>query len=430
MVPCFTAQRSILLAGTIAGVLLTAPAFAQQPPASAPAATPPAAAPAAPLPPGSPLIGRPEGNPAAAKLAPIAPPPIPAAADKLPSAKLKLPPGFNIEVYASGIPNTRSLRVGDKGTVFVGTRLGNKVTAIVKKGDKTEIKTIAEGLYRPNGLAFHKGTLYIAELSQVSKIDNIEANLDKPPKPTVIYSDLPKDEAHGWKFIAIGPDNKLYLEVGQPGNNVLHSPAHGQIRRINLDGTGAEVVARGVRHSVGFDWNPVNKQLYFSDNSRDWLSEDLPEDELNRVTKVGQHFGAPHCYQGNFPDPEFGWGHSCKEFEPPVMLTGPHSAGLGLRFYTGKMFPAKYKNAIFLARHGSWNRTTKFGGDVIAIFLNKDGTVKSSEPFITGFVENNNYIGRPVDVEIMADGSMLLSDDWNGAIYRITYGGKARVAGR
>ena len=430
MIPCLTARRSILLAGTIAGLLLAAPVFAQQPPASAPPAAAPAAAPApaaaAPsLPPGSPLIGRPEGNEAAAKLAPVAPPPLPAAADKLPTAQLKLPPGFNIEVYASGIANTRSLRIGDKGTVFVGTRFGNKVTAIVKKDGKTEIKTVAEGLYRPNGLAYHNGTLYIAELSQISKIDNVEANLDNPPKPTVIYTDLPKDEAHGWKFIAIGPDNKLYLEVGQPGNNVLHDDAHGQIRRINLDGTGAEVVARGVRHSVGFDWNPVNKQLYFSDNGRDWLSEDVPQDELNRITKVGEHFGAPYCYQGNIPDPEFGWGHKCSEFTPPVTLTGPHSAGLGLRFYTGDMFPKKYKNAIFLARHGSWNRTNKFGGDVVAIFLNKDGTVKSMEPFITGFLVDNKYIGRPVDVEIMKDGSMLLSDDWNGAIYRISYG-KAR----
>ncbi len=437
MIPYISAQRSILLAGTIAGLLLAAPVFAQQPPASAPpASAPPATAPAAAtpappaaLPPGSPLIGRPEGNEAAAKLAPVAPPPLPAAPDKLPTAKLKLPPGFNIEVYASGIANARSLRIGDKGTVFVGTRFGNKVTAVVKKDGKTELKTVASGLYRPNGLAYHNGTLYIAELSQISKIDNVEANLDNPSKPTVIYTDLPKDEAHGWKFIAIGPDNKLYLEVGQPGNNVLHDAAHGQIRRINLDGSGAEVVAKGVRHSVGFDWNPVNKQLYFSDNGRDWMSEDVPEDKLNRVTKVGQDFGAPYCYQGNLPDPEFGWGHSCSEFVPPVMLTGPHSAGLGLRFYTGNMFPKKYKNAIFLARHGSWNRTKKFGGDVIAIFLNKDGTVKSSEPFITGFLENNNYIGRPVDVEIMKDGSMLLSDDWNGAIYHITYG-KPLVAGR
>jgi glucose/arabinose dehydrogenase len=427
MIPCLTAQWSILLAGTIAGVLFAAPAFAQQPPASAP----PAATPTAPqgLPPGSPLIGRPEGNEAAAKLAPIATPPIPTAPDKLPTAKLKLPPGFNVEVYASGIFNARSLRVGDKGTVFVGTRLGNKVTAVTKKDGKTELKTVAEGLYRPNGLAYHNGTLYIAELSQISKIDNVEANLDKTTKPTVIYNDLPKDEAHGWKFIAIGPDTKLYLEVGQPGNNVLHDKDHGQIRRINLDGTGAEVVAFGVRHSVGFDWNPVNKQLYFSDNGRDWMSEDLPEDELNRVTKVGEHFGAPYCHQGNILDPEFGWGRTCSEFTPPIMLTGPHSTGLGLRFYTGNMFPAKYKNAIFLARRGSWNKSKKFGGDVIAIFLNKDGTVKSSEPFITGFIENNSYIGRPADVEIMKDGSLLVSDDYNGAIYRITYG-KAKVVGR
>ena len=403
---------------------MAAPVFAQKPPASAP----PAAAPAA-LPPGSPLIGRPEGNTDAAKLAPVAAPPLPTAPDKLPTARLKLPPGFNIEVYASGIANARSIRLSDKGTLFVGTRFGNKVTAVVKKDGKTENKVIAEGLYRPNGLAFHNGTLYIAELSQISKIDNVDANLDKVNKPTVIYSDLPKDEAHGWKFIAIGPDNKLYIPVGQPGNNVLHDKDHGQIRRINLDGTGRETVALGVRNSVGFDWNPVNKQLYFSDNGRDWMSEDVPQDELNRVTKEGQDFGAPYCYQGNLPDPEFGWGHKCSDFTPPVALTGPHSAGLGLRFYTGNMFPKKYKNVIFLARHGSWNRTNKFGGDIVAITLNKDGTVKSIEPFITGFLVDNKYIGRPVDVQPMADGSMLISDDWNGAVYRITYG-KAKVAGR
>jgi glucose/arabinose dehydrogenase len=423
------ARRSILLAGTIGTLMLANAAFAQTMPADV-AKQAPVAAPAAPaLPPGSPLIGRPEGNEAASKLAPVAAPPLPAAADKLPTAQLKLPPGFNIEVYSSGIANARSLRISDKGTVFVGTRFGNKVTAVVKKDGKTENKVIAEGLYRPNGLAFHKGTLYIAELSQISKIENVDANLDKVNKPTVIYSDLPKDEAHGWKFIAIGPDEKLYIPVGQPGNNVLHDKDHGQIRRINLDGTGRENVALGVRNSVGFDWNPVNKQLYFSDNGRDWASEDVPEDELNRVTKIGEDFGAPYCYQGNFVDPEFGWGRSCSEFTKPIALTGPHSAGLGLRFYKGSQFPAKYKNAIFLARHGSWNRTKKFGGDVIVYFLNKDGSVKSSEVFMSGFLVDNKYIGRPVDMEIMADGSMLLSDDWNGAIYRISYG-KAKVAGR
>ncbi len=427
MIQSLSRRHSLWLAGTVGGLLLLSPATAQQPPASAPPAAAPAAAPA-PLPPGSPLIGRPDNNPAAAKLAPVAPPPIPAAADKLPTAKLKLPPGFNIEVYASGIPNARTLRLGDEGTLFVGNRFIGKVFAIVKKDGKTEMKTIAEGLHRPNGLAFSKGTLYVAELSKVWRFDNIEKNLDKPEKK-MIYDNLPKDEAHGWKFIGIGPDNKLYVPVGQPGNNVLHSDAHGQIRRMNLDGTGVEVVLRGMRNTVGFDWHPVSKQLYFTDNSRDWMSEDLPNDELNRVTKMGEHFGSPYCWQGNLADPEFGWGRSCSEFTPPVALLGAHTAALGMRFYTGSQFPAAYKNGIFIARHGSWNRTKKLGGDVIFVKLNPDGTVKSMEPFITGFLVDNNYLGRPVDVEQMKDGSLLVSDDWNGAVYRITYG-KAKVAGR
>jgi glucose/arabinose dehydrogenase len=418
-----SSPRSLLLAGALIGAF-TCAAAAQQP-ASPPAAAAPAAA--APLPPGSPLIGRPADNQAAAKLAPVAPPPIAAAADKLPLAKLKVPAGFNIEVYAAGIANARSLALGDKGTVFVGSRLIDKVHAIVDKDGKRTVKVLASGLYRPNGVAFKNGTLYIAELSKISKIDKVEDALDNPPKPTMIYDNLPKDEAHGWKFIAIGPDNKLYVEVGQPGNNVLHDDAHGQIRRMNLDGTGAEVYVRGVRHSVGFDWHPETKQLYFTDNGRDWMSEDVPEDELNRVTKIGENFGAPYCYQGNIPDPEFGWGRSCSEFVPPVGLTGPHAGTLGMRFYTGSMFPKSYKNIIFMARHGSWNRSKKFGGDVAVVKLNKDGTVKSIEPFLTGFLENNGYVGRPVDVLQMKDGSLLVSDEWNGAVYRITYG-KPKVA--
>src|SRR5439155_26589416 len=390
-------------------------AAAQQPAASPPAASPPpaAAAPAAaPLPPGPPLIRRPASSEAAAKLAPNAPPPIPAAADKLPTAKLKVPAGFNIEVYASGIANARSLAEGDKGTIFVGSRLVGNVYAITTDKDgKRTVKTLASGLHRPNGVAFKNGTLYIAELSKISKIDKVEDVLDNPPKPTMIYDNLPKDEAHGWKFIAIGPDNKLYIPVGQPGNNVLHDDDHGQIRRINLDGSGAEVIAKGVRNTVGFDWNPETKQLYFTDNGRDWMSEDVPEDELNRVTKVGEHFGAPYCLQGNIVDPEFGWGKSCSDYTAPVGLLGPHSAALGMRFYTGKMFPAAYKNAIIVARHGSWNRTKKIGGDVLVVKLNKDGTVKSTEPFITGFLEDNKYVGRPVDVMQMKDGSRPVSVD-------------------
>lgn len=373
------------------------------------------------------MIGRPAESEAAAKLAPVAPPPIAAAADKLPIAKLKLPPGFNIEVYAAGMANARSLAEGDKGTIFVGSRLVGNVYAIANKDGQRSAKVFQSGLYRPNGVAFKNGTLYIAELSKVSKIDKVEDNLDNPPKPTMIYDNLPKDEAHGWKFIAIGPDNKLYVEVGQPGNNVLHSDAHGQIRRMNLDGTGAEVYVRGVRHSVGFDWNPENKQLYFTDNGRDWMSEDVPQDELNRVTKVGEHFGAPYCLQGNIVDPEFGWGKSCDDYTAPVGLLGPHAGVLGMRFYTGNMFPKAYKNAIIIARHGSWNRSKKIGGDVVVVKLNKDGTMKSMEPFITGFLEDNKYVGRPVDVMQMKDGSLLVSDDWNGAVYRVTYG-KQKVA--
>ena len=421
-----SASRSLLLAGAFFGAF-TFNAVAQQPAAPAAGAAPAAATPA-PLPPGSPLIGRPDSE-AASKLAPVAPPPIAAAPDKLPTAKLKLPPGFNIEVYAAGMANARSLALGDKGTVFVGTRLVDKVYAVANKDGKREVKVLASGLYRPNGVAFKDGTLYIAELSKVSKIDKVEDVMDSPPKPTLIYDKLPKDEAHGWKFIAIGPDNKLYVPVGQPGNNVLHDEDHGQIRRMNLDGTGAEVYVRGVRNTVGFDWNPENKQMYFTDNGRDWLSETVPEDELNRVTKAGEHFGAPYCLQGNIIDQELGWGKDCKEYTAPVGLLGPHTAALGMRFYTGDMFPKSYKNAIIVARHGSWNKSKKQGGDVVVVKLNKDGTVKSMEPFITGFLEDNKYVGRPVDVMQLKDGSLLVSDDWNGAVYRITYG-KQKVAAK
>ncbi len=429
-----TCRRGLLLAGTIAGAIAFAASAMAQAPAPAgptaanpPAASPPAASPPA-LPPGSPLIGRPESA-EAQKLAPVAAPPIAASADKIPGviAKLKLPKGFNIEIYASGMANARSLRQGDKGTVFVGSRLVDKVYAITDKNGKREARPFLTGLYRPNGLAIHNGTLYVAELSKISKVENVEDNLDNP-KLVSVYDDLPKDEAHGWKFIAVGPDNKLYVPVGQPGNNVMPSDRHAQIRRMNLDGSGVEVVARGVRNTVGFDWHPVSKEMYFTDNGRDWLSEDLPEDELNRLTKVGQHFGSPYCYQGDFPDPEFGWGHSCSEFVPPVAKMGPHSASLGMRFYTGKMFPKEYQNVIFVARHGSWNKSKKIGGDIVAVTLNKDGSVKSVVPFITGFLQDNSYIGRPVDVMVAKDGALLISDDWNGAVYRVSYGAKARTA--
>jgi len=419
------AIAAIFGCGIIAGPFNAIAQQAAPPPAGAAATpnVPPAAPPAAPAP-GSALYGQP-ASAEAKKLAPVAPPPIPTAADKLPIDKLKVPSGFKLEVYASGVANARSLALGDKGTVFAGNRLLDKVYAIVDKDGKREVKVIASGLHRPNGVVFHKGTLYIAELSQISKIENIEDNLNNPPKPTPIYTDLPKDEAHGWKYLTVGPDEKLYFQVGAPCNICMPDDRHAQIRRINLDGSGAEVVARGIRQVVGMDWQPETKTLYFSENQRDWLSEDIPQDKLNRLSNPGKdNFGFPYCHQGNIADQEFGWGHSCEEFTKPMGLMGPHTAVLGMRFYTGSMFPADMKNAIFLARHGSWNRSTKLGGDVVIVKLNDDGTVKSVEPFITGFLQNNNYVGRPVDVLVMKDGSLLVSDDFNGAIWRISGSGK------
>jgi glucose/arabinose dehydrogenase len=441
-------SRTLLLAALAGGVAAAAPVAAQQSPsAPAPAATPapapatsaPAAtpAPAAPAPaaqaPAAPppwMQGAPD-NPAVANIAPVFPPPIPTAADKLPQAKLKLPANFHIEVYQSGVANARSLRVDDKGTVFVSSRLVGSVYAIVDKNGKREVKVLAKGLNSPNGIALHNGALYIAEINKISKIDNIEAQLDNPPKPTVIYDDLPSDAPHGWKFLTVGPDNRLYFNVGAPCNICMPPPTHAQIRSITLDGKDMRVEARGIRQIVGMDWHPTLKQLYFTENQRDWLSEDQPNDKLNRLANPGKdNFGYPYCHGGDIPDPQFGWGHSCDEFTKPVAQLGPHSAPLGMRFYTGKMFPAQYHNTIFIARHGSWNKTKKIGGDIVVAHLNQDGTVKSIEPFITGFLVDNKYLGRPVDMEWLKDGSMLLSDDYNGAVYRITYGPQKLSMGR
>jgi glucose/arabinose dehydrogenase len=368
--------------------------------------------------------GRPGGD---VQLAPVTPPPLATPADKLPIAKLKVPQGFKVEVYAAGIPNARSLRLGDRGTVFVSNRTLDKIYAIVDKNGKREVKVIAKDLYHPNGIDLHNGTLYIAELSQISKIDKIEDNLDNTPRPTVIYSDLPKDEPHGWKYLTVGPDNKLYFNVGAPCNICLPPPTHAQIRRINLDGGGAEVVARGVRQIVGMDWHPTLKQLYFTENARDWLSEELPNDKLNRLANPGKdNFGYPYCHQGNIPDQEYGWGHSCDEFTKPVALLGPHAAPLGIKFYTGTAFPAEYRGQAFIARHGSWNKTKKIGGDIVVANLNADGSLKSLDTFLTGFLQDNNYVGRPVDLLVMKDGSLLISDDYAGAVYRVSYANGAR----
>jgi glucose/arabinose dehydrogenase len=369
-------------------------------------------------------VGRPKSD-AAAKMAPVPALPIATPADKLPVAQIKLPEGFKAEVWASGLLDARGMREGDKGTVFVSSLfVAGKIYAVTEKDGKREVKTIAEKLMLPNGIEFHKGALYVATPKDITRYDNIEANLDSMPKPTMIYDKLPGDIPHGWKFIKIGPDGKLYVPVGAPCNICEDKEGYAQILRMNLDGSGVESVAKGVRNTVGFDFHPKTNELYFTDNGRDWLSEDLPNDELNRITKAGQHFGYPFCHQGNFADPEFGWGKSCDDATPPIHLLGPHAGALGMRFYTGSMFPAKYQNAIFIARHGPWNRTKKYAADIQVAFLKDDGTIASVEPFLTGWVENNGYLARPVDVLVRRDGSLLVSDDHNGAIYRITYSGK------
>jgi len=398
-------MRAWLWAATAVGLALTAPALAQDRPSWA--------------------VGMPEGNKAAEQLAPIPAPPLPTAEAELPLDQVELPEGFAIEVYASGLANARSMIFGADGTLFVGTRNVGRVYAVTDDGGERTVHEIASGLHRPNGVAFKDGALYVAELSRILRYDDIEQNLENPPEPVVVYDDLPTDEPHGWKFIAIGPDDRLYVPIGAPCNICDPSDEYAQIRRINLDGTGAEVVARGVRNTVGFDFHPETGNLWFTDNGRDWLSESVPHDELNRVTDPGQqHFGYPYCHQGNLLDDQYGWGQDCADYVAPAALLGPHTAALGADFYTGEMFPEEYRGQLFMARHGPWNKVNKDeGGDVVVAMLDGDGNVTSVEPFLTGLLQNNEYSGRPVDVEEMADGSLLVSDDFNGAIYRITYDG-------
>jgi glucose/arabinose dehydrogenase len=367
-------------------------------------------------------VGRPK-NPVADKMAPVPAHPIPTSADKLPIKKMKLPPGFKVEVWADGILDARGMRQGDKGTVFVSSLfVAGKLYAVTERDGKREVKTLAEKLFLPNGIEYHKGSLYVATPKEILRYDNIEDNLDKLPAPQKVFDDLPGEVPHGWKFIKVGPDGKLYVPVGAPCNICERDPdKYAIIFRINLDGTGKEIVARGVRNTVGFDFHPKTGQLWFGDNQRDWLAEDMPLDELNRLTRPGkEHFGYPYCHSGMMTDPDLGWGKDCKRYTRPAALLGPHTAPLGMRFYTGNMFPEKYRNAIFLARHGPWNRTEKIAADVVVAYVDDKGRAKV-EPFLTGLVENNTYLGRPADVLVMKDGSLLVSDDHNGAIYRITY---------
>lgn len=336
--------------------------------------------------------------------------------------KIKLPPGFSIDVYAGNVPGARSMALSPDGTLFVGTRDTGNVYAITSKDGKKadEVIVIAKGLHMPNGVALRNGSLYVAEVSRILRYDDIEAHLRDPPKPVVVYDKFPTDEWHGWKFIRFGPDGKLYVPVGAPCNICERPDPYATITRMNPDGTGFEIYARGVRNSVGFDWDSRGN-LWFTDNGRDYLGENSPPDELNYAPQAGMHFGFPYCHGKNIPDPEYGYKHKCSEFTPPAIELGPHVASLGMRFYNGAMFPAEYDGQIFIAEHGSWNRQVPIGYRITLVRL-KGGVPVSYNVFADGWLQGGNAWGRPVDVEVMHDGSLLVSDDKAGVIYRITYG--------
>jgi glucose/arabinose dehydrogenase len=337
-----------------------------------------------------------------------------------------LPKGFRISVYSEGVTAARSMAVSDSGIVYVGSRKAGKVYALVPRADKqtADVVTIAEGLENPIGVTLLNGALYVGEISRVIRFDNIDKRYAQKPSYEVVKVSLPSDKWHGEKVIKASPDGKLIIPVGAPCNICdTDDTKSAKIYRMNADGSQLEEIARGVRNTVGFAFHPTTKQLWFTDNGRDELGDNTPSCELNVLTKFGQHFGFPYCHGGTVPDPQFGKGRTCDEFVAPVAQLGPHVAPLGLSFYTGKQFPESYRNNIFVAEHGSWNRSTKIGYTVrfISLFGNK---LVSDTAFVDGFLRGEEVVGRPVDVVTLADGSLLISDDYAGRIFRVTYDGK------
>ncbi|MDF1695504.1 MAG: PQQ-dependent sugar dehydrogenase [Saprospiraceae bacterium] len=345
---------------------------------------------------------------------------------KLPLDRLKLPEGFKIDVYAENVENARSMCLSPNGTLFVGTRGKGNVYALVdmdKDGRSDKQYLLMEGGKMPNGVAFKDGDLYVAEVSRILKFKDIENKLDNPGEPEVIYDQYPTETHHGWKYIAFGPDGRLYVPVGAPCNICKsEDEVFASITSINPDGTDMRVEQEGVRNTVGFDWDPKTDELWFTDNGRDWMGDDSPNCELNRTNNKKGHFGYPYCHQGDLLDPEFGEGKSCDDYESPVVKLGPHTAPLGMEFYESALFPEEYQSDIFVARHGSWNRKEKIGYDVVRVHKELDGSFQST-PFITGWLsdDKSDVWGRPVDIEVMPDGSMLISDDFGDAIYRVYY---------
>ena len=347
-----------------------------------------------------------------------------ARAAEAPLDQIKLPPGFKIELVARA-DNAREMALGAKGTLFVGSTQAGKVYAIdLNSGGKASVVTIASGLKTPVGVAFRNGALYVSAVDRILRFDDIESRLADPPKPVLVTDRFPGETHHGWKFIAFGPDGKLYVPVGAPCNICEPDPArYANIMRMNPDGSALEVFARGIRFSVGFDWDPHTHELWFSANGRDYLGDELPPDTLNHAAKAGLDFGYPYCHAGSVSDPEYGRKRACSEFEQPAQKLPAHVAPLGMRFYTGTQFPSEYRDSIFIAEHGSWNRSKKIGYRVTRVRIDNNKAV-AYEPFATGWLQGESAWGRPADVLVAPDGSLLVSDDYAGAIYRISYAGK------
>ena len=333
--------------------------------------------------------------------------------------EINLPDGFQIEVLTDQVPGARSMALGDKGTLFVSTMREGNVYAISGIDSEPNVLTIASDLYMPNGIAFKDGNLYVAEVHRVLKFENIEDRLTSP-KSRIINKSYPTDRHHGWRYIAFGPDGKLYIPIGAPCN-VCNETDYAVITRIDADGSNKEVIAHGIRNTVGITFHPQTNELWFTDNNKDMMGDDIPPGELNRLSKEGEHFGFPFCHGTDIPDND-GYDSlgSCSDVTPPVQELDAHVAALGLKFYTGSMFPDEYKNQIFIAEHGSWNRSKKSGYRITLVRLDGNRAV-SYEVFADGWMKNEETLGRPVDLLVLPDGSMLLSDDDNGVIYKITY---------
>ncbi len=338
---------------------------------------------------------------------------------------MDLPDGFIIDVYADAVPNARSMALSENGVLFVGTRQRNGMVYAIEDNNQDfkadRIYVVAENLNMPNGVAVLGNDLYVAEVHRVIKFENIEATYKNSPSYTVVNDSFPTDTHHGWKFIRFGSDGKLYVPVGAPCNVCFQKDTrYSSILRMNPDGSDLQLFAEGIRNTVGFDWNPQTNELWFTDNGRDMLGDDIPPDELNNAPDSGYHFGFPFIHGNNVPDPEFSKDKDLSIYRKPAIELGPHVAALGMRFYTGNMFPEEYKNQIFIAEHGSWNRSEKIGYRISLVKI-KDNKAVSYEPFIEGWLRGEAVSGRPVDVQIMPDGSMLISDDYGGRIYRVTY---------